>query len=240
MTRSHGVRQLAVGSAALLFGLFLVGSGAVAGATPNEHSNEAATAHGARPAQRGGHAADKEQAQEQDAAPTEPQPASNADFSGHGANDTGAYDSTRDGSPSRNGNGTGTAVGKPCAGCVGKADNKNPAGQSPNGSDANKGYECDDNSGIGKTNPAHTGCLTDTDVDVPTTPEVPLVVLGETFTRTPPAVLSALTPAAPAGTLATTGAGSTLTTLALTGLGPDPDWRGAHGPAPLAGSRPVT
>jgi len=57
-----------------------------------------------------------------------------------------------------NGNGKGAAVGKPCAGCVGKADNKNPPGQMPNGSDHNKGYECDGNHGIGRSNPAHTGC----------------------------------------------------------------------------------
>src|SRR5436190_1332309 len=57
-----------------------------------------------------------------------------------------------------NGNGGGKATGKPCAGCVGKADNKNPKGQMPNGSDANAGYECDRNHGIGRTNPAHTGC----------------------------------------------------------------------------------
>jgi hypothetical protein len=89
---------------------------------------------------------------------TSPQPASNADFSGNGANTSGAYDSTRDGSPSLNGNGGGNATGKPCAGCVGKADNKNPPGQAPDGSDHNAGYECDTNHGVGKTNPAHTGC----------------------------------------------------------------------------------
>lgn len=87
-----------------------------------------------------------------------PQPPSNADFSGNGANVHGPYGSTRDGSPSMNGNGGGEAVGKPCAGCVGKADNKNPQGQLPGGSDANKGYECDANHGIGRSNPAHTGC----------------------------------------------------------------------------------
>ena len=89
---------------------------------------------------------------------TSPQPPSKADFSGHGANVHGPYDSTRDGSPSANGNGNGKAIGKPCAGCVGKADNKNPPGQMPNGSDPNAGYECDRNHGIGRTNPAHTGC----------------------------------------------------------------------------------
>jgi hypothetical protein len=70
----------------------------------------------------------------------------------------GEYCSTRDGSPSRNGNGGGKATGRPCAGCVGKADDKNPPGQRPNGSDSNNGYECDGNNGIGKSNPAHTGC----------------------------------------------------------------------------------
>ena len=89
---------------------------------------------------------------------SQPKPPSNADFSGNGANQHGAYDSTRDGSPSGNGNGGGNAVGKPCAGCVGKADNKNPPGQFPDGSDPNAGYECDRNHGIGRTNPAHTGC----------------------------------------------------------------------------------
>jgi LPXTG-motif cell wall-anchored protein len=72
--------------------------------------------------------------------------------------DTNNYCSTRDGSPSQNGEGDGKATGKPCAGCVGKADNKNPKGQAPDGSDANNGYECDGNKGIGKSNPAHTGC----------------------------------------------------------------------------------
>jgi hypothetical protein len=107
------------------------------------------------------------------------QPRSNADFSGNGANVHGAYDSTRDGSPSMNGNGNGNATGKPCAGCVGAADNKNPPGQLPNGTDLNAGYECDTNHGIGRTNPAHTGCQA-----VQPTPPVP---------ETPPEV----TPPAP-------------------------------------------
>ena len=89
---------------------------------------------------------------------SEPQPRSKADKNGTGANQPGPYDSTRDGSPSLNGKGDGKATGKPCAGCVGKADNKNPKGQLPDGSDHNAGYECDRNQGIGKTNPAHTGC----------------------------------------------------------------------------------
>lgn len=99
---------------------------------------------------------------------TSPQPASNADFSGHGANQHGPYDSTRDGSPSLNGRGDGGANGKPCAGCVGKADNKNPQGQLPGGSDHNAGYECDRNSGVGQSNPAHTGCTTSAATSTPT------------------------------------------------------------------------
>lgn len=79
---------------------------------------------------------------------------------GHGANVRGAYDETCDGSPSGNGNGGGTATGKPCAGCVGNADDKNPPGQAVDGSDHNAGYECDRNHGVGRTNPAHTGCRT--------------------------------------------------------------------------------
>lgn len=82
---------------------------------------------------------------------------------GHGANQRGAYDETCDGSPSGNGNGKGAATGKPCAGCVGNADDKNPPGQRPNGSDRNAGYECDRNHGVGRTNPAHTGCAAATD-----------------------------------------------------------------------------
>jgi hypothetical protein len=77
---------------------------------------------------------------------------------GHGANQSGAYDSTCDGSASQNGVGGGKATGKPCAGCVGNADDKNPPGQAPDGTDANAGFECDTNQGVGQTNPAHTGC----------------------------------------------------------------------------------
>jgi LPXTG-motif cell wall-anchored protein len=106
-----------------------------------------------------------------------PQPESPADQTGRGANagdcdadrDVHPYCSTRNGSPSRNGNGNGEAKGKPCAGCVGKADNKYPKGQSPGPHrDGNRGYECDHNNGIGKSNPAHTGCT-----DSPDEPEKP-------------------------------------------------------------------
>src|SRR3954451_12980727 len=91
-----------------------------------------------------------------------PQPYSKADKNNVGANTTSAsnpYRSTRNGAPSLNGNGGGKQVGQPCAGCVGKADNKTPAGQAPNATDHNAGYECDRNHGIGRSNPAHTGCV---------------------------------------------------------------------------------
>ena len=114
---------------------------------------------------------------------SQPQPLSTADRTGRGANpgtceprdalgnpvEAGKiYCSMRNGSPSLNGNGGGKATGRPCAGCVGRADNKNPRGQGQeypsviNGRliqpDRNRGYECDGNNGIGKGNPAHTMC----------------------------------------------------------------------------------
>ena len=78
---------------------------------------------------------------------------------GNGANTSGNYDSNCVPLPSGNGNGVGNAVGKPLAGTVGNADDKNPPGQFPDGTDHNNGYECDGNNGIAKTNPAHTGCV---------------------------------------------------------------------------------
>jgi hypothetical protein len=79
---------------------------------------------------------------------------------GRGANTSpGPYDNTCTGAASQNGRGGGNASGRPCAGCVGNADDKNPPGQYPNGTDRNAGYECDRNQGIGQTNPAHTGCV---------------------------------------------------------------------------------
>lgn len=89
------------------------------------------------------------------------------EFTGNGANTSGAYDSTCDGRPSENGNGSGG--GRPCQGCVGNADNKNPPGQAPDGSDSNNGYECDGNNGVGKGNPAHSGCV----VEPPEPPKPP-------------------------------------------------------------------
>ena len=125
---------------------------------------------------------------------TSPQPLSKADRNGTGANPgetcAHAYCSTRDGSPSGNGNGGGEATGKPCAGCVGKADNKNPPGQAPDGSDHNAGYECDRNKGIGRTNPAHTGCRTVVTEEPPavtcaTNPALPGCPTGQTCATNP-------------------------------------------------------
>ena len=78
-----------------------------------------------------------------------------------GANTSGAYDANYTGAASGNGNGNAALHAGdhlPLAGSVGNADGKNPPGQYPDGSDANNGYECDGNGGIGLTNPAHTGC----------------------------------------------------------------------------------
>jgi hypothetical protein len=80
--------------------------------------------------------------------------------------DDGTYGDSCDFGPSENGNGDGDAVGKPCAGCVGNADDVNPGGQEPGPkNDDNSGYECDPqgaedggNAGVGVGNPAHTGC----------------------------------------------------------------------------------
>ena len=81
--------------------------------------------------------------------------------------DGGNYENTCDAGPSENGVGDGEANGKPCAGCVGNADDKNPPGQADSGpTDENNGYECDEkgrsenegNNGVGVGNPAHTGC----------------------------------------------------------------------------------
>ncbi|MDQ1696402.1 MAG: hypothetical protein QOJ03_1755 [Frankiaceae bacterium] len=119
--------------------------------------------------------------------PSQPQPPSNADQNGGGANgDCGSYCSTRDGSPSGNGNGKGNAKGKPCAGCVGKADNKNPPGQYKDGSDHNNGYECDGNHGIGRSNPAHTGCTTTPPPNCETTGDCPPPPDCETTGDCPP------------------------------------------------------
>ena len=74
----------------------------------------------------------------------------------------GVYDANCDGTHQNPGPGNSdNSPGKPADGTVGKADNKNPKGQQPGGNDHNKGYECEPgntNKGVGKGNPAHTGC----------------------------------------------------------------------------------
>ena len=57
------------------------------------------------------------------------------------------------------------AAGPPADGSVGRADDKAPRGQSAG--DHNRGYECDDNHGIGNGNPAHTAvCDGDTGIEL--------------------------------------------------------------------------
>ena len=86
---------------------------------------------------------------------------------GNGANQGGPYDNTCPDGESQNGASTDNNSSKPCAGCVGNADDKNPGavqqtnGQYPNGTDHNAGYECDRNQGVGQSNPADTGCSGD-------------------------------------------------------------------------------
>ena len=107
----------------------------------------------------------------------------------HGANGQcpgGPYCATGTGAPAGNGNGKGKAVGKPCAGCVGNADNKNPKGQLPGGSDGNNGYECDGNHGIGRTNPAHTGCTVPPVTPTPPVSTPPVSTPPVTPTLAPP------------------------------------------------------
>src|SRR4051812_8844078 len=117
---------------------------------------------------------------------------------GNGANqDCGAYCPDGVGLPSGNGNGDGNATGKPCAGCVGNADDKNPPGQYKDGSDHNNGYECDGNNGIGKTNPAHSGCQS-TPTTVPkTTTTTSAPCTGPSCTTTTTVAQTTTTTAAP-------------------------------------------
>ena len=140
-------------------------------------------------------AANNGQAKKAEPTSTEPSPtANNVDGAGgpttHGS-ESGPGGQTCDGDPSQphdpenvyentcdsyddpnnqgsdNGAGDGQATGKPCEGCVGNADDKDPGGQAGGGAvDHNNGYECDmrgaganqGNNGVGFGNPAHTGC----------------------------------------------------------------------------------
>lgn len=176
---SHRPRRM-LATAAVLCTLVLGVSAATAGASPDNNNSSSSTSTDelqATPATQtpngsnGVNHNDPPPAADPDCTDTagtsgtcsSPQPPSTADQNNTGANDTSSsnpYASTRNGAPSDNGSDNGSATGEPCAGCVGRADNKNPQGQSPNGpTDRNNGYECDGNNGIGQTNPAHTGCV---------------------------------------------------------------------------------
>jgi hypothetical protein len=124
------------------------------------------------------------------------------------ASDCGAYCPSGVGLPSGNGSGNGSATGKPCAGCVGNADAKNPPGQAHDGSDHNNGYECDGNNGIGKTNPAHSGCHN-------TTTTVPKTTTTTAHTTT----TAAVTTTTAAGPTTTVVPATTTTTAASSVLG---------------------
>jgi len=88
--------------------------------------------------------------------------------------------------------GTGKPNPQHSNGDVGKADEKNPPGQGPNGSDGNHGFECDGNRGVGDGNPAHTGCASPSPstTAIPTTTPSPV----RTPTVTPTASATASSP----------------------------------------------
>ena len=102
--------------------------------------------------------------------------------------------------PGGNGNGN----GPPAPGTVGNADDKAPPGQSSG--DRNRGYECDDNKGIGRGNPAHTGTCSSggnvnpsgggSEVTTPTT--VTPTTAAPTVTTAPVAEVLGLTETQPA------------------------------------------
>ena len=135
----------------------------------------------------------------------------------------GSYCSTSDGTPSANGNGSGGG-GRPCAGCVGNADNKNPPGQYKDGSDHNNGYECDGNNGIAKGNPAHSGCQTTTTVPKTTTtvPQQTTTTVPQQTTTTVPQQTTTTVPQQTTTTVAqetttTTAPAATTTTVVVGG-----------------------
>jgi hypothetical protein len=103
---------------------------------------------------------------------------------------------------------------KPCNGCVGNADNKAPKGQSVG--DRNAGYECDRNHGVGRGNPAHSGCDATTTTEAPTsttaaptTTEAPTTTVAPTTTTSEPEPTTTTTEAP---TTTTTEAPTTTTT----------------------------
>src|SRR5207249_596863 len=61
---------------------------------------------------------------------------------------------------------------RPCDGCVGRADGREPPGQVDGPSPRpDNGYECDGNNGVGAGNPAHSACEPITPPPVPDTPD---------------------------------------------------------------------
>ncbi len=146
--------RLATAMATMVVGLTLAGTSVAQQADPgNSASAPGQQAQGT--ADPGNSAEAPGQLKQQDP-PAEPQ--SQNETSGTGANQSGPYDPSGVGAPSGNGKSETNNGNRPCAGCVGNADAKNPPGQLPGGSDPNNGYECDGNQGVGKTNPAHSGC----------------------------------------------------------------------------------
>lgn len=159
------------------------------------------------------------------------QPVSNADQNIGGANgqcsdaepDAGYFCGTVRDKASGNGQGNGHATGKPWQAHVGKADNKNPPGQSEN--DDNNGYECDGNQGIAKGNPAHTSCAPSVVTTAPPEEAAPPVsirpptVAGvEQLAQQPPAGVQTF--AGPtSGILPSVGASRLMDSLAPAGLG---------------------
>lgn len=114
----------------------------------------------------------------------------------HANNGNGNANGNRKGNGADNGNSAAHATvsddqGKPCDGCVGNADGKQPPGQTAG--DKNAGYECDRNNGIGQGNPAHSACPTTTTsttlkaavaATTTTSTTVATAVLGEHFNAT--------------------------------------------------------
>lgn len=91
----------------------------------------------------------------------DPEPVEDEETASRGKTDCGDYNDRDDGPYDHDacdgtvGRQGGSGNGK-CAGCDGKADDKSPPGQSRN--DNNNGYECDNNKGVAKGNPAHARC----------------------------------------------------------------------------------
>ena len=150
-----GLRLAVVAASLLVVLVFAVSSAAE---QPDDPGNSAeAPGQQNQPANPGGGNSAEAPGQVKNEAPA-PETQVQAGGDGSGANQPGPYDPNGVGEPSGNGRSESNNGNRPCAGCVGSADDKNPPGQLPGGSDPNKGYECDENQGVGKTNPAHSGC----------------------------------------------------------------------------------